>query len=300
MAERRMFSKAITESSRFLKMPATAQNLYFHLAMNADDDGVVEAYNILNLIKANEDDLKVLLSKGYVKLLNEDLVAYISDWREHNHIRSDRKRNSVYLNLLLEVVPEIQILKPKGRSDCKKGHSKKSNSNSVADNGASKDRPMTDNGPSMDGQNTAQDRIGEDRIGEDRRGEVRLGKGSLDNRVMISNRYQEIVGIYNTVFKGIIYFEDELTNQDCELIDNLLGQYNKSIIRQVFEFIAEQKRKGEMERFTPHLRGILKRNVFMEKLNRMNKTKQQTYFNPKEQQNYDFERLEEEIVVKGD
>lgn len=47
MAERRMFSARITESTRFLKMPATSQNLYFHLGLNADDDGVVEAYPVM-------------------------------------------------------------------------------------------------------------------------------------------------------------------------------------------------------------------------------------------------------------
>ena len=92
MAERRMFSKAVVESARFLKMPATSQNLYFHLAINADDDGVVEAYTVINLVKANEDDLRVLLGKGFVKILNDDLVTYIVDWRTHNKIRADRKK----------------------------------------------------------------------------------------------------------------------------------------------------------------------------------------------------------------
>ncbi len=38
MAERRMFSRSVVESARFLKMPVSSQNLYFHLVMNADDD----------------------------------------------------------------------------------------------------------------------------------------------------------------------------------------------------------------------------------------------------------------------
>ena len=37
MAERRMFAKSVVESARFLKMPVSSQNLYFHLGMNADD-----------------------------------------------------------------------------------------------------------------------------------------------------------------------------------------------------------------------------------------------------------------------
>ena len=41
MAERRMFAKTIIDSDAFLDMPLTAQALYFHLSMRADDDGFV-------------------------------------------------------------------------------------------------------------------------------------------------------------------------------------------------------------------------------------------------------------------
>lgn len=92
-----MVSRKIVESARFLKMPATSQNLYFHLVVNADDDGIVEAYSVLALTKANEDDLRVLVSKQFVYMLNEDLVAYIEDWLEMNYFRADRKRTA-YIN----------------------------------------------------------------------------------------------------------------------------------------------------------------------------------------------------------
>lgn len=120
MAERRMLSKKIVESAKFLKMPSTSQNLYFHLIMNADDDGVVEAYSVMNLVKANEDDLRVLIGKDYVKVLNEDLVTYIIDWQEQNRLRADRKTNSIYTELLLQVCPQVQLLEKKERSDTKK------------------------------------------------------------------------------------------------------------------------------------------------------------------------------------
>lgn len=38
-----MFSKIIIDSDAFLEMPATAQILYFHLAMRADDDGFISS-----------------------------------------------------------------------------------------------------------------------------------------------------------------------------------------------------------------------------------------------------------------
>ena len=39
MAERRMFALTITDSDAFLDMSLSAQALYFHLCMRADDDG---------------------------------------------------------------------------------------------------------------------------------------------------------------------------------------------------------------------------------------------------------------------
>ena len=45
MAERRMFAKRIIESASFLKMPISSRELYFHLCLNADDDGVVSRVN---------------------------------------------------------------------------------------------------------------------------------------------------------------------------------------------------------------------------------------------------------------
>lgn len=41
MAERRMFAKTIIDSDSFLDMPLSAQALYFHLSMRADDDGFI-------------------------------------------------------------------------------------------------------------------------------------------------------------------------------------------------------------------------------------------------------------------
>ena len=179
MAERRMFSKKIIDSARFLKMPISSQALYFHMGVRADDDGVVEGYNVMKMTGATEDDLKVLVAKGFVTVLNDDLVSYINDWKEHNLIRADRKVDSIYKDLLLQIVPEVQILEPKQRSDVKK---KQSNQNVRQP----MDVKWTTNGQSMDGEMSAQDRLGKDSIGEDRKGKDRL---NID--------YQRIVDMYN-------------------------------------------------------------------------------------------------------
>jgi DnaD/phage-associated family protein len=139
-----MFSKTVVNSAKFLMMPVSSRELYFELGINADDDGIVEAFNVLRLVSASEDDLKVLATKGFVKILNEDLVTYITDWKANNRIRADRKVDSIYKNLLLKIIPEIEVMSPKPR----------------ADTGKPTGRPM-------DNQRTAQVRLGKVRLGKD-------------------------------------------------------------------------------------------------------------------------------------
>ena len=96
MAEKRMFTKKITESDAFLDMPLSAQCLYFHLNMSADDDGFVNApKKIQRLIGASDDDLKLLIAKAFV-LVFETGVLVIKHWRMHNTIRQDRYHPTDY------------------------------------------------------------------------------------------------------------------------------------------------------------------------------------------------------------
>ncbi len=112
-----MFSKRIVSSAKFLKMPTSSQCLYFHLGVNADDDGVVEAYTVMNSTGASENDVKILVDKGFVQVLNDDMVAYITDWNENNKIRADRKIDSIYKDLLMQVLPDVQLLNARKRTD---------------------------------------------------------------------------------------------------------------------------------------------------------------------------------------
>ncbi len=120
MAERRMFSKRIVRSAKFLKMPVSSRELYWQLGIEADDDGIVESFNVMRMTGATEDDLRVLVSKGFVQVLNEDLVAYITDWNENNKLRADRKVDSIYKHLLLQMNPDVQLIQAKPRADTKK------------------------------------------------------------------------------------------------------------------------------------------------------------------------------------
>lgn len=103
MAQRRMFSKSITNSSQFLMMPQSSQNLYFHLGMNADDDGFCEHFTIMRMTESKPDDLKVLQAKGFVRVF-DDKVLVIIDWKENNYLRSDRYTPSKYLEIYKEEI----------------------------------------------------------------------------------------------------------------------------------------------------------------------------------------------------
>ena len=90
MATKRMLSKQITNSDDFLEMPISSQCLYFHLNINADDDGFVNNWkSIIKLCGAKEDDLKVLIAKQYV-IPFESGVIVIKHWRINNYLRNDR------------------------------------------------------------------------------------------------------------------------------------------------------------------------------------------------------------------
>jgi hypothetical protein len=96
MAERRMFAKTIIDSDAFLDMPMSAQALYFHLSMRADDDGFINnPRRIQRMIGANDDDLKILIAKSFV-ILFESGVVVIKHWKIHNYIQSDRYKPTVY------------------------------------------------------------------------------------------------------------------------------------------------------------------------------------------------------------
>lgn len=95
-----MISKTVTQTHRFLRLPLEAQALYFHLIQNCDDDGVVEAFPIIRMIGASEDNLGLLVVKRFVKPLNEEMVYFVVDFHEQNTVRKDRYTPSIYKDLL--------------------------------------------------------------------------------------------------------------------------------------------------------------------------------------------------------
>lgn len=97
MANKRMFSKQITTSDAFVEMPVSSQLLYFHLNMEADDDGfVANPKRVIRMLNVGEDDFKILLAKRFI-LAFESGVIVIKHWLLHNAIRKDMYKPTQYI-----------------------------------------------------------------------------------------------------------------------------------------------------------------------------------------------------------
>ncbi|MBQ1838469.1 MAG: phage replication initiation protein [Ruminococcus sp.] len=96
MAQKRMFSNAVIDNDRFLDMPLSAQALYFHLGMKADDDGFVGSpKKTVRAVNCSEDDLRLLIAKGFVLCFDSGVVV-ITHWNAHNTIQKDRYTKTMY------------------------------------------------------------------------------------------------------------------------------------------------------------------------------------------------------------
>lgn len=95
MKEHRMFSLFVIDSDAFLDMPLSAQAVYFHLCMRADDDGFVNnPKKIQRMIGGSEDDYKLLIAKQFLIPFDTGVIV-IKHWRLHNTIRKDMYKKTL-------------------------------------------------------------------------------------------------------------------------------------------------------------------------------------------------------------
>lgn len=223
MAQRRMFSVKIIDSAKFLKMPVSTQALYFHLCMRADDDGIVEGFNVLRMTGATEDDLRILVAKQFINILNDDLVSYVTDWNEHNKIRADRKIDSIYKDLLVRVIPDVKLLEARKRADLKENKGM--------------DVQWTDNGQTMDG------------IGKDRLGKVSIGKvnNKAKKEAAEKTQYADYVFMTTKEYEKLIeQYGEPMTKRMIEILDNYKGSSGKkykSDYRTILNWVVERVKK---------------------------------------------------------
>ena len=91
-----MFAKSIIDTDAFLELPLSTQALYFHLSMRADDEGFVsKPKSVQRLIRASDDDFKLLIAKRYILIFDTGVIV-IKHWKIHNYIRGDRLQKTNY------------------------------------------------------------------------------------------------------------------------------------------------------------------------------------------------------------
>ena len=115
MAEKRMFAQRIVETDDFRDLSPKAQALYFHMGMQADDDGVVGNYRgIVLLCGCGRDELDELVRTGYIQALN-DKAYVICHWHIHNNVPKKQYKPSMFrdqLNGLMDL-DEDGIYRPR-------------------------------------------------------------------------------------------------------------------------------------------------------------------------------------------
>lgn len=90
MAERRMFTKRVTDDDHFMGLSASAQALYLHLSMAADDDGFCNQIAVCMFkAHASTSDLEALLANRYLYQFDNGVIV-IKHWRMANALRKDR------------------------------------------------------------------------------------------------------------------------------------------------------------------------------------------------------------------
>lgn len=181
MAERRMFAKTIIDSDAFLDMPMSAQALYFHLAMRADDDGFINnPRKVMRMIGAGDDDAKILLAKRFIIHFDSGVVV-IKHWRIHNYIQKDRYKPTVYQE------EKAQL--------------------SQKDNGAyTLDTGWIQDGYRMETQDRlGKDRSGKDSIGEDNNSSICLSDSDSD----VEKIRQEMVAKVDAVMRRVKEANDD-------------------------------------------------------------------------------------------
>ncbi|HEM6228420.1 TPA: DnaD domain protein [Streptococcus suis] len=199
MAQRRMFSKEITTSDHFVDMPQSTQLLYFHLGMEADDEGFIGNARMLSrAYGANSDDLKLLQAKGFI-IIFESGVTVVKDWNLNNQIRKDRLKPTIY-----QAEKSLLTLDSAGVYQF--------------------DNQMTTKPQPNDNQMPTKcpHRLGKDSIGKDSIGEQQLGAGAGKN--IIFEKLKDAFGemsINGTIVREV---EDLLSKHGQELLIHALDE----------------------------------------------------------------------------
>lgn len=240
-----MFSKEITTSDVFVDMPASSQLLYFHLGMEADDDGFLGNARMLSrAYGTNPDDLKLLEAKGFIISFPTG-VTVIKDWKVNNQIRKDRYKPTIYTEekerLIVDTTGSYQL------------------GNQMAT------KPQPNDNQAGDKMET-QDRLGKDRLGKDRLVEVRdiydyyeqNGFGSISSKTITDFQYwiedfMKIGATQEDAIEIIIYALGIAIDNNVRkynYVNSILKDWEKKLFKKVTQIQAEDVKYNKSEKVT--------------------------------------------------
>ena len=113
MADRRMFSKKVTETDKFLRLSHGAQAIYLHECQVADDDGFISSPQMtLRSCAGTPEMLQELVDAGYLIYFDSGIYL-VTDWPENNKVQKDRYKPTIYTRerSLVEIVGKAYYLK---------------------------------------------------------------------------------------------------------------------------------------------------------------------------------------------
>ena len=237
MANRRMFSLSVVDTDKFLEMPASTQALYFHLGMRADDDGFVSSpRKVLSFTNCTNDDLKVLISKGFIIPFESGIIV-ITHWKRHNYIQSDRYRKTIHSEerKQLELVENVYKFNP----NCIQNVSE-----AEAQYRLSKDR-VRDRVRDRDTGESMREGIDEDKFNKksNKKSTPEIEKENRDKRESID--YQQIADMYNDTCVSFPRIT-KLSDARKKAIKARLNKYSLDDFKKLFEMAeASSFLKGE-------------------------------------------------------
>ena len=173
-----MLTKKVTDDDNFLSLSSSAQALYLHLSMSADDDGFCNQVSA-SMFKAHASvqDLQALLEKRYIYQF-ENGVIVIKHWRMANALRKDRYTQTAFKD-------ELARLK-------------------IKDNGVytmAKDGDASDDGCRLVAVWLPQDRLDKNRLDKSSIDKNSINVSSLRSDTLSDSKsdLEEIVALWNTL-----------------------------------------------------------------------------------------------------
>lgn len=182
MAERRMITKKVTDDDNFMALSSSAQALYLHLSMSADDDGFCNQVTICMFkAHASVQDLQALLEKRYIYQFDNGVIV-IKHWRMANALRKDRYTPTAFQEELAHL--------------------------GLKDNGSYTWLP---DGCQVVAERLPQDRLGKERLGKESIGEDIEPPAALPPSKPVRHKYGE--------YKNVLLSDEDLDKLKTEFPD---------------------------------------------------------------------------------